>query len=38
MVVDHERLVGVISLNDLMAFVAAELALEGDLLPGARAR
>ena len=38
MVVDHERLVGVISLKDLMAYLAAKLDLEGDRWHGAPAR
>ncbi|HUB83719.1 MAG TPA: site-2 protease family protein [Bryobacteraceae bacterium] len=38
MVVDHDRLVGVISLKDLMAFLAAKLDLEGNFRHGAPAR
>jgi Zn-dependent protease/predicted transcriptional regulator len=34
MVVDHERLVGIISLKDLMSFLAAKMDLEGGFLPG----
>jgi Zn-dependent protease/predicted transcriptional regulator len=34
MVVDHERLVGIISLKDLMSFLAAKIDLEGGFLPG----
>jgi len=35
MVVDHDRLVGIISLKDLMSFLAAKLDLEGsNFLPG----
>jgi Zn-dependent protease/predicted transcriptional regulator len=34
MVVDHDRLVGIISLKDLMSFLAAKLDLEGGFLPG----
>ena len=34
MVVDHERLVGVIALKDLMSFLAARMDLDGDIVPG----